>query len=248
MCRLFALVDGTSSKFADLMVPFRTLSSEHAHGWGMAWYDQGSLRLERSPLKASDDPRFPEAASLASGHIILSHIRKVTRGTKTVENTHPFAFDCWAFGHNGTIEGYARMLDHMPQEYRSRLKGRTDSEMLFQWLLWHIDSKGGAVEGIRDGIASVRPLFAKGTTALNFTMSDGERLYAYRESFTKHSAYDLRYLAGDDGLMVCSEPLGPGDWETINNGELLVASDSGSAEKVVLFDPASVAGGQASKK
>lgn len=248
MCRLFALVDGTPDKFSDLMVPFRALSSEHAHGWGVAWYDGSGLRLERSPLKASDDPRFLEASAMAEGRIIMSHIRKSTRGTRTVENTHPFPFGRWVFGHNGTIEGYARILDGLPPEYRARLKGRTDSEMLFQWLLWHMESRGDEVEGLRDGIAAVRPLLAKGTTAINFTLSDGQRLYAYRESLTRHGIYDLRYLDGDGGLAVCSEPLGSGEWAAVDNGELLIASPGGRAEKLDLFGLAPVAEGQSLKK
>jgi len=225
MCRLFAQVGGDADSFAHAMSQLRPLSEVHAHGWGMAWYEDGRLRLERSAMKALQDPRFDSAVASASGDIILAHLRKATRGRQTVEAAHPFPLSDWAFMHNGTVEGDSAMRAALPKERVSQLKAGTDSEMMFHWMMDAIEREGDEVEGLRSGVSDLMPLVRRGSTAINFIMSRPGRLYAFRATFTRHDEYDLLYRERD-GLAICSQAL-DGDWTRIGNGQLLMASADG---------------------
>jgi glutamine amidotransferase len=229
MCRLFALIaeHPKSSELPDLMVPFRALSRYHPDGWGIGWYFNGGVQVEKSSLPAHKDPRFVTTCMSADSNIILVHIRK-TSGTKaTPDNTHPFTYGQYIFEHNGTIIGDLKGL--LPPEYRNRLLGQTDSEQLFQLILHRIDEEGGVIEGLRSAISLVMAMKEAGTTSLNFILSDGEKVFAYRKAFSHPDRYSLLYRQREEtdkypgrSVIISSQRISRGGWKTVENGRLLV--------------------------
>jgi len=123
------------------------------------------------------------------------------------------------------------------------LEGETDSEVYFHRILQCIDE-----HGINDGIEKAVKEAREGARGgLNFLLSDGERLYAFRYSKASASYYSLyvlrrepsergpfgsesketgamlhsKSLMGEKAVLICSEKLTKEDWEEIPPGTLI---------------------------
>jgi glutamine amidotransferase len=122
----------------------------------------------------------------------VSHVRQKTVGETSLANTHPFANGRWVFAHNGTVRDVAWLQGQTSAARAAEVRGQTDSERLFAWLLTCLDAAG--VTGSRASpetdralgaavrIARVRPDFG----AFNFVLSDGVTMYAHRFGRTMH--------------------------------------------------------------
>jgi predicted glutamine amidotransferase len=143
---------------------------------------------------------------------VIGHLRKASEGGREISNTHPFHSRDWIFAHNGTVFGAEASLplhDGQPQ-------GQTDSERLFLWILQTIRNE-------EDPTAALISLLKKNRqdlvySALNFLMTDGKQLWAYREFGEKRfdpgetleerkKYYTLYYTRVERSAVVCSEPL-----------------------------------------
>jgi predicted glutamine amidotransferase len=185
MCELLGMV---ASQPADVIFSFTGLAlrggktGPHADGWGLALYDGMFARvfLEQDPAFSSPLARFlrdnPILARLA-----IAHVRKMTRGGASIQNTHPFVRVVQGrhlvFAHNGTLPHVrSRSL-----QYESTL-GDTDSEHAFCVLL----------EAMREAFGSHYPddphvigklLYELGNQlgqdgVFNFLLADGQHLFA----------------------------------------------------------------------
>jgi predicted glutamine amidotransferase len=258
MCRLFGFVADRPVDIRywmqDAEHPFVGMSSEHAHGWGIGWYDKGEAKLVKEPVSAVTSAKFGETVQDARSSLFVSHIRKATCGEHSMCNSHPFQSEKWFFAHNGTVDG-AFLKECLESSWRTRLGGDTDSEIYFLWLLQNLQAKGPS--GLKDGIRKARE---REYSALNFVMSDGETLYAYWEQsstanppnpnyyrlyFTsrKYEAADpARYGANPAGdrpgpriaMLVCSEKLDSGAWESLPERSLLTVSN-GTGKRLTEF-------------
>ena len=153
----------------------------HADGWGLALYDGRIARtfLEPHPACTSVLASFVRDNPIKT-LLAIAHVRKKTRGERTLANTNPFVRELWGrhftFAHNGTVTA-ARDLPLG----RFAPIGTTDSEHAFCALmemlrkefpryptrkrdLWQAVAKFGGVIGRR------------GT--FNFLLGDGEHLFA----------------------------------------------------------------------
>jgi len=80
----------------------------HHDGWGIAYYDDGDVRLVKEVEAAADSEwvRFIEEHGLCST-LVLSHIRKATHGVPALKNTQPFCRELGGlmhvFAHNGSL-------------------------------------------------------------------------------------------------------------------------------------------------
>jgi glutamine amidotransferase len=232
MCRLFALVaeHPKSSELPDLMVPFRAEARYHPHGWGIGWYFNGGVQVEKAPTAANEDPRFVTTCMSADSNIIIAHLRKGSVGGYTPDNTHPFSYGRFLFGHNGTVHTKRPIPRMLPPEYRGRILGQTDSEQMFHWILYHIDRhRGDAVHGIMEAITYLKGHQGPETTSYNFVMSDGEKVYAYRSTYCNPEHYSLMYRVREEtdrypgrSVIISSQRLSRGEWTAIDNGQMLV--------------------------
>jgi len=84
-------------------------TAHHKDGWGLALYQGKRARVFLDPEPAA---RSPLAAFVAENPIktllAIGHIRKKTRGPRSLANTHPFSRELWGrdwvFAHNGTVK------------------------------------------------------------------------------------------------------------------------------------------------
>jgi glutamine amidotransferase len=197
MCRLLGIA---SSEPTDFKIVLReaprslaALSREHRDGWGLAVYDDAvGWRIDKGVACAGEDERFHRLAVGSQGWVLVSHIRQKTVGETSLVNTHPFARGRWVFAHNGTVKEVAWLRKHTSLERASEVRGETDSEQLFAWLLTRLDEAGvshGAATPATDraiGKASRAARELAGFGAFNFLLSDGHTLYAHRFGRTMH--------------------------------------------------------------
>lgn len=224
MCRLFGMVSVKPSAIRYWMLdaprPFRGFSSEHAHGWGIGSSENGKANLVKEPVAAKDSTTFESIASQTMSSMVVAHIRKMTRGRQVLEDTHPFQFGEWIFGHNGTIDA-DYFIGKLNAVHRNAVKGSSDSEVYFHYLLQGYEA--GGESRLLKAIDSVR---SREFSALNFVMSNGAMLLAYWDQTATPAKsltpfYYQLYLTERDSanagrrVIVCSEKLDNESWTEI---------------------------------
>jgi len=244
MCRLLGIVkkaevpDDVLYDFISLALKGRVPTSRsekgHKDGWGFAGFRQGRpYYMARSPINVLNDPLVDTCIGLAchaETPFLFGHVRKSSRTSSALQNTHPFMRDGWVFCHNGTVFNHEKLITKKyPPE------GETDSEAIFLFLLEMIRKKKGraALPVLRRGLEELRKLVR--FSSLNFLLSDGSVLYAYREYDPKcreggyrstkelESYYTLFRVIEPWGTIICSEPLNASrKWISFNNRELRV--------------------------
>jgi len=190
MCRLLGI---RANKPVDLnfsMTGFRPYGAEHSDGWGIGWYERGETHLYKEPLAATTSLSYLEHSANAVSDIFLCHVRKATQGANCLENSHPFRQDPWLFAHNGNVD--RSLLLALTGAKKHELEGATDSEVLFIWLLRCIKAETGDVPA---GLARALKLIGRTHfSCLNFLLSDGQRLFAYRDATCKPDYYSLYFV------------------------------------------------------
>ncbi len=251
MCRLLGIA---ASEPTDFKIVLReaprslaTLSREHRDGWGLAVFDEvGGWRLEKGVVCAGEDERFHRLAVGSRGDLLISHIRRKTVGETSLVNTHPFERGRWVFAHNGTVEDVTWLCTQTSRDRLAEVRGETDSELLFAWLLTKLDEAGvshaaasPATDRVIAGAARVarqRPGFG----AFNFVLSDGSALYAHRFGRTMHllergphdevrsrrtsrdgTVIETPWSQRRTGIFVASEKMTDEPWQVVEEGMLL---------------------------
>jgi predicted glutamine amidotransferase len=227
MCRLFASI---SKADPDLqyrkraLEAFFALSNEHKDGWGIGRWADRRTEVVKEPVAAHESPRVKEESTKSVGPVLIAHIRWASIGRNSLANTHPFNYGKWIYGHNGTLDFKGKLVSRMKPEYLQRIQGDTDSEVLFHWLLQNMDEHGEE-QGMSSALGEAYRLRGTGTTALNFVLSDGDRLFALNAPFTRFDHYGMSYLLreSENELIVCSQPLlGAEGWKRFPRDSLLV--------------------------
>ena len=198
------------------------LSHSQLDGWGVAYYPQYGDEpvIERGATRAFNDPDYDAAVAEIDAslpQITVVHIRTCSsgccsHGTDTIPDPHPFYREkngkIWTFVHNGGVDK-TRMTgllgdylvanppngSDLPACDPSDPKMVVDSELYFLFVLKMIEENGwNAVRGISAAITAM--VTAGETGAINFILSDGETIWAFRRG---SSAYTLYYRNGSMG-------------------------------------------------
>ncbi len=200
MCRLYGFHSTADRKVeCELIVAQNSLIRQserdqhgraNAHGWGLTAYTNGRPVTRKEPLPAHESEDFRWAAGEMRSSHVIAHIRRATHGVVSRENTHPFTHERWTLAHNGHVDGFEsvrdRMFDRMDAEARACIRGQTDSEHIFHFLLSEsarrpkerfLDVMNESLGRIRDWSRSVAP---DGEAALNLLISDGRQTWGSR--------------------------------------------------------------------
>jgi predicted glutamine amidotransferase len=235
MCRVFGCIAADPISVRHDLVeadnPLIRQSEEHDSGWGMAVYRHAEGEepaCVRFPEAAHQDEAFFEATSMR-GRLFNVHVRRATMGGLSEDNTHPFCYGPYSFGHNGTILRYPKLLEPGVRAPA----GQTDSEHFFNFLMRDFDS-GHARRCLREAVRTV--IKRSPFSGINFLFTDGERLYAY-----KLGIFELHWAARDGALVVASERLTRTEqWHSVHDDVLLILDrrnlDEPHAEELVGHD------------
>jgi predicted glutamine amidotransferase len=160
VCRLLGYVARQPVSVVDVLGEedfevFTSLTAVHGDGWGMAWQDpqDRSLRTTTSATSAVLDPTYEQLTRAPLGRAGMVHLRWATPGLEVnPENTHPFTEDAYAFAHNGHISPIDRLDRLLGPAARAALRGSTDSERYFRFVLQCIAERGDDEEGLRQAL------------------------------------------------------------------------------------------------
>lgn len=250
MCRLLGVITNkdVDIEFSFLKAdePFKKLGNRNPDGWGIGWYKNDGPEIFKEGLSTFESGEFAKKAKEVRSRIIISHVRTGTGAEKAERNSHPFSFDRFIFAHNGSVDRDS-LMDLLEEDFKKAIKGETDSEVFFYWILQNIKTKSDVIEGIRSAVNRVTEF---NHTGLNFLLSDGSSLYAFRYSSGSRGYYSLFYLKRDQAddrllslqsketrmllytkslnrekaVLVCSEKLTEEQWKEIPFGQLLIVS------------------------
>ena len=163
------------------------------------------------------------------------------------------------FAHNGYVNR-EHLFGLLKDKFKRELKGETDSEVYFYWILQCIEECGEVLDGIKKAIGKI--ISECNHTGLNFLLSDGKSLYAFRYSHGSISYYSLyslkrepsghgllefqsqetkallrsKSLRGEKAVLVCSEKLTGESWKEIGFGNLIEIRDDLSMNEVRYYD------------
>jgi predicted glutamine amidotransferase len=227
MCRMFGLVSAWPVSQRALLVDaprsLGALSREHPDGWGLALSDGEAWTLHKSVRAAAACELYDRVAREARASLAIAHVRQKTVGETALENTHPFVRGRFVLAHNGTVKATTTLMDHSSPERLAELRGQTDSERLFAFLMSFIDAACDVAIGLR---RAIRVLLAQGDPgSVNFLLSDGATLYAFRFGRTLHLLERGRGTRGTSrrtpSVTLASERLTDEPWTEIAQGALL---------------------------
>jgi glutamine amidotransferase len=199
MCRLFGFRSVIPSQVhRSLLAAENALgvqSNDHPDGWGVAFYVDGAPHVTRSPLTALGDALFHRLSGVVSSETVLAHVRRATRGPKTVFNCHPFQYGRWVFAHNGDIPSFEEtreaLVGQVDPKFRRFIMGETDSEVVFFVFLSELSkllplserpNLDQSLSALRSTVLSVRRICDARTpespSTLTLMATDGESLVA----------------------------------------------------------------------
>jgi predicted glutamine amidotransferase len=252
MCRLVGIVSNEPTDFKIVLreAPrsMAALSRDHRDGWGIAVFGDESRGwcIEKGTACASDDARFHQVAVGSRGELLVAHIRQKTVGGTSVANSHPFERGRWVFAHNGTVKDVAWLRARASSARLAEIRGETDSELLFAWLLTRLDEAGVADQPASETTDFTLSNAARaarehaGFGAFNFLLSDGATTYAHRFGRTMylldvgaHDAPRTRRRAHDGtvvetpwsahrvAVFIASERVTDEPWQDVEDGSLI---------------------------
>ncbi len=193
----------------------------HGDGWGLALYDGKAVRTFLEPTAAANSTlaRFVKENPIKT-LLAIAHVRKKTRGSATLANTHPFVRELWGraftFAHNGTV----RRVRRFPLG-RFRPIGDTDSEYAFCVLLDHLThafteypkTPRGLTRFYKTVASAGRAIGESGT--FNFLLGDGTHLFARCATklhyIVRRAPFRVATLADDDIQIDFSDVTTPKD-------------------------------------
>jgi glutamine amidotransferase len=179
MCELLGVSCQTPDRASKSLTSFQELSRGNPDGWGLAYYQDGHVIVEKEAKKAVSSQKFTNLIQNVKSNIIIAHLRLATRGEVCTNNCHPFPRSSfnrdWVFAHNGTI----RNISH-----HQFSQGTTDSEQVFHKMIddietyMHQSQFHGLYPGIKQSIKNLFETYSRNIT-FNFLLSDGSVLYAF---------------------------------------------------------------------
>ncbi len=140
--------------------------------------------IEKESWAVWDGEHFAKKAARGYAHTVVADVRRATFGPPGQKNTHPFIHGRFIFAHNGSVPNFEqvrlRMLDEINPLHRAEVKGQTDSEHLFRYLLtrWsrgpQTDLRGTAREGLESIVAWCHEVDLASAVGLNIVLTDDE--------------------------------------------------------------------------
>ncbi len=215
----------------------------HGHGWGVAEHPNGVPFVEKQAWAAYHGEQFKKTAARVYARSVIAHVRRATVGPPGLQNTHPFVHGIWLFAHNGTVPNFDRVRDRLIEDldplHRSEIRGTTDSEHVFRYLLslWEHNPARPLLDTLRDGLQKVigwsREVDRDAKVSLNVLWTDGDRMvgsrlgrtlwYLEREAILPCEICGKSHVHHDPkqdyrAVEVASEPITHEDWRAVPDG------------------------------
>ena len=243
-CRFYAAISQTiaseniQNHLLKMPNSLKFLGRDYDNGWSVGFYTDKDIAIFRGIPASVDDQQYDAAVFEAASKIpkiVVGHLREASSGcVEGVANPHPFRRELdgrtWLFGHNGTIKKKI-LIELIGQDYLNAHPPTAcadnppdswiDSELYFIFLLKKIEKNPTNVEAaIQEGLDELHTAMGNARKALNFFLTDGQSIWAYREGPTLYYLYqpETQFSA------VASTPPEADwkDWMDVGNEHLVV--------------------------
>jgi len=274
MCRLMAY-KGTSIIIDKLLYqPKNSLINQSSNareieeplngdGFGIGWYahdvdDEPVTFVSVNPAWSSRNLR--NLAPKTRTNCMIAHVRAASVGEVSESNCHPFQYKNLLMAHNGGVENFSlikRLLrEPLTDELYNWIKGQTDSEHIFAYLVNHLYQNHKVVTP--DAVASafehtfayinqlMKQVGITDAAYLNMAITNGKFMVATRyvsdpkeEALTLYHSEGSRYVVedgitrmeapkdDDNAVLVVSEKLSEGkEWTLIPKNHFVIVEDS----------------------
>jgi glutamine amidotransferase len=248
MSRLVAIVCNEPEHLRQVAAPAKEalVCNEAPHGWGLAFFQGGEVLLQRHP-KPSAPVDFGAVVRELRSDYVIGNVR-AAGATPSLENTPPYRYKTWVFGHSGRIERFdaiqADVLKTIPEHLRRNIRGQTESEHLFHLMLAFLHDDGRLEDkepkvadlerALRAMIVMTEQLAAQHGAVvhgLNVAVTNGRIMAAVRHDapmwWRRQNTDTVPRDAGRGGnvqraVVIVSEPgkLGPDGFEEIPAGSI----------------------------
>jgi len=232
-------------------------------GFGIGWY---APDIDHEPVTfvsvnpAWNNRNLRNLAPKVKTNCLLAHVRAATVGDVSESNCHPFQYKNILMAHNGGVEEFGKIKRHLrdplSDELYNWIKGQTDSEHLFAYLLNHLFSKHKkitpevVVDSFEHMFRDVKKLMAqygiKEEAYMNMAFTNGEFIVASRyvtdpkkEALTLYHSEGSRFVVedgitrleapqdDDSAVLVVSEKLSDDkDWTMIPANHFVIVEQS----------------------
>ncbi|MDE6209218.1 MAG: class II glutamine amidotransferase [Lachnospiraceae bacterium] len=225
MCELFGVTSGRKIQLNELLSELFSHGIEHPNGWGMAFFYDNAVSLEKQPEASHKSDYLKQRLQFkVEADKMIAHIRLATRGNINYENTHPFVMRdrsnrTWTLAHNGTIFECDLM------NYFTKVQqGQTDSERILAYIVSRINlelekkkelSMQERFELIDETICEITP-----ENKVNLILFDGELMYVHTNY--KNSLYRCKK---GEAVVISTRPLDSDKWENVPINTLIAYQD-----------------------
>ncbi len=229
MCRVLGITNFDYSRHQNIVERFCELARSgmvmtcdppgHEDGWGLAFYHEGRLIVHKSGVNLLEetDKVIRILSTTKTSPLMILHLRKSAWGDRySTRHAHPFHFDNTVFFHNGVVYDYQGLISdiNLPGLGADAL----DTEVFF----YHVMS-GKAQDLGRAFLDSAALIKRKHKfSALNCLLSDGVKLFAYRDFAKEPDYYSLYKAFSENSCFISSETLDENiRWEMMAKEEFL---------------------------
>lgn len=193
----------------------------HNSGWGIGWLQNKNWEIFKQGKDSVKRCRFDKIKKVKS-NIILIHLRRASSADNTTKNSHPFKYQNWIFEHNGGIRK-KEAIKYLKDNLRKQLTSEMGSEVYFFLIMQFLKETGDIFKAIKRILKIVKKHPYSG---LNFILSDGKKIYAFRDVNPKYKEkfgyYCLHYLIQPDKVVISSDPLTNEKWIPLKLRDILV--------------------------
>ncbi|HLF70389.1 MAG TPA: ergothioneine biosynthesis protein EgtC [Actinomycetota bacterium] len=210
---------------------YQSVGTVNADGFGVGWYDLAASSepgVYRNDKPIWSDHSFSSIARVISSGAIVAAVRDATPpGPVEVSSTAPFAAGTLLFAHNGALNGFfdgvnIEIRSMLSRNRGSQIRGSSDSEVLFAFVLDRIDEGASQADALRATIKAC----SRWGGRFNFLLHDGNGITATASGNSLFATKAAATIA--EGTIIASEPLDDSaGWESIEDGYLVEASAGG---------------------
>jgi len=183
----------------------------HVDGWGMAWVEDGRLRLYKSAGSCLEDPKVGELKRVESPLVVL-HARKSK--VRSHEETHPWLQSVqgiqYAFCYNGSFR-FDAPDGYVPLGFVSDIFSSI--------------TPGGELRALTGVLSSLKQI-----RGANLVLLNPEQTCVLVRYTRKPEYYQMALSAGKDHVIVSSEPVRK-DWVRLSDRTLVRAGTDGAYER-----------------
>jgi predicted glutamine amidotransferase len=231
MARIIGIAAAKPTRFHTYLVEGRDsrTTADGGEGWGLAAASDIGWRVSKDGDTAPRDLAFLQTVARMKSKILVGHIRRGSIGLDLAAPVQPLQLGEWVFVHDGRPRDAVYGSSNDPPRTARGVRNGPTSEALFASILTFLDQWGVCDWGphsvvdraVAAAVAAVT--VREGLSSLNFLLSNGVLLYAFRYGCPLYQLKRNPMIGMPRHVVFASEPLTNEPWAPVPDGTLVRA-------------------------